>query len=166
MKKTFFLTLLTLVTSISLYSQRDSLYMFDMTAGAEAKKLAVYLYLNDGIIDHKKTFAYFEKGSNKALAKRQVPKECRIKIDKNKKAPEHSYIFTYPAINGVVSKANYSPKSKMYYFYTELDKLKDWKIIEFIFAYQDKNSKKPTAVQLVYRSIATGSVKTRIHELK
>ncbi len=140
--------------------------MFDMTAGAEAKKLAVYLYLNDGIIDQDNPFAYFEKGSTKALAKKQVPKECRIKLKKNKKAPEHSYIFTYPAIDNIVSKANYSPKSKMYYFYTELDGLKDWKIIEFIFAYQGKNKKKPTLAQLVYRSVATGSVKTRIHELK
>lgn len=164
MKKIFTLLLSILLSTFALYSQRDSLHMFDMTIMPNNYTISVFIYTDDGKIDYDTKFNYFLKGSNKKLSKKQVPKECRIKMKRNKKLSEHSYIFTYPALEGVVSNANYSPQSNTYLFFTQLDGKRDMKITDFFFEYEDKKLKKLKSINILYKSFLTGSAKIRTHK--
>lgn len=164
MKKIFTLLLLVLLSTFALYSQRDSLHMFDITIRPNNYTISAFIYTNDGKIDYDTKFNYFLKGSNKKLSKKQIPKECRIKIKRNKKLSEHSYIFTYPALEEVVSNANYSPQSNTYLFFTKLDGKRDMKITELFFEYEDKSLKRLKSVDVVYKSFLTGSAKIRTYK--
>lgn len=164
MKNIFTLLLLMLLSIPSLYAQRDSLHMFDMTIRPNNYTISVFIYTDDGKIDYDTKFVYFLKGTNKQLSKKQVPKECRVKIKRNKKHSDHSYIFKYPAMKGVISNANYSPLSNTYLFYTKLDGKRDMKITDFFFNYENTELKELKSVDVLYKSYMTGSAKIRTYK--
>lgn len=102
MKKILASLLLVFLSTFALYSQRDSLHMFDITIRPNNYTISAFIYTDDGRIDYDTKFNYFLKGSNKKLSKKQIPRECRIKMKRNKKLSEHSYTFTYPDRKSVV----------------------------------------------------------------
>lgn len=165
MKRVAFLfIILTSVFCTTLFAQRDSLYMFEFNTLPKRHSVKVYLYTRDGKIDTHQPFQYFYGNSKTPIPRKDIPKEWRIKLKRNKKMNKYSYTFNYPKLEGVKSYANFDPIHKEYFFFTPLEGKNMYRIIKMIYEYNDEKNSKLQNLKLIYENIATGSIKIREHK--
>ena len=148
----------------TLFAQKDSLYMFEFNTLPKMRTIKVYLYTIDGKIDTRHPFEYFYGNSRTPIPHKDVPKEWRIKLKRNKKMNKYSYAFHYNRLKDVKSFANYDTVNKQYFFYTPLEGKNCYRIIKMIYEYTDEKNTKLKNLKLIYENIAIGSIKIRDHK--
>lgn len=165
MKKIFSLFIILASTFFAtLLAQRDSLYMFEINTLPKKQTVKVYLYTLDGKIDTHNPFKYFYGNSKTAMAKKDIPKEWRIKLKRNKQMNKYSYTFHYRQPKGLKSFANYSPDCNQYLFYTPLEGKNMYRIIKMVYEYDENRNGRLKNLKLIYENIGSGSIKIREHK--
>ena len=123
--------------------------MFEFNTMPKRHTVKVYLYTTDGKIDTHQPFQYFYGNSKVPIPRKDIPKEWRIKLKRNKKMNEYSYTF------------HFDPIHKEYFFFTPLEGKNMYRIIKMIYEYNDEKNSKLQNLKLIYENIATGSIKIR-----
>ncbi len=161
MKKLLTISIFAILCTISSFAQKDSLFMFDIISTPVGENIKVYLNTENGRINDKDPLSYYVNGKTK-LTEKQIRKEYRIKLKRNKDVPyPDSYVFHYKGLKKIKSYANYTASSNEYFFYTPFENTHSYRISKFIYEYETAERKKIKNIKVMYQSFATGTIKIR-----
>lgn len=141
------------------YSQERSMLLFEYDTSPAHNNIEVYLNLKDEKINTEKPFTYYDKKNNKQeIAEKNVPKDLRLKLKKNKKINNYSYFIVSKGIKEIKLSANYSENSNFTTLFFKHEK--QWFIIERLHLYyKDDKEKKLDFTRAICRRFATRDLK-------
>lgn len=133
--------------------------LFEYDTSPAHNNIEVYLNLKDEKINTEKPFTYYDKKNNKQeIAEKNVPKDLRLKLKKNKKINNYSYFIVSKGIKEIKLSANYSENSNFTTLFFKHEK--QWFIIERLHLYyKDDKEKKLDFTRAICRRFATRDLK-------
>lgn len=152
-----------LLSCLSLSQERSDLLMKYITSPLN-NEIEVYMNFIDGKVNKDKPFTYYDITKQKQeIPLKDLKKDFRLKLKKNKKINEDSYVITLNGFKEIQINANYSERSKSTTVFFKPQKA--WyKINKIVFNYQDQKEKKLEKITIFSNQYITGDLK--LFELK
>lgn len=161
----FLATLLICLCAFAQEKQENSVFLFEYATNYTNNNINVFLNLIDGKINEEKPFSYYQNIKNKKteLSNKDLKKEFKLKLKKNKKLGEACYYIIINGFKDYKISANYSDHSKNTTVFLRKDNA--WQQIDKVFfVYKDVNEEKLEKIQLKCKHIPLG--KPILFELK
>lgn len=152
-----------LLSCLSLSQESSDLLMKYITSPLN-NEIEVYMNFIDGKVNKDKPFTYYDITKQKQeIPLKDLKKDFRLKLKKNKKINEDSYVITLNGFKEIQINANYSERSKSTTVFFKPQKA--WyKINKIVFNYQDQKEKKLEKITIFSNQYITGDLK--LFELK
>lgn len=141
------------------FSQESSQLFFEYETQPSYSNIEVYINFKDGKINTDNPFTYYDKLRNrKEIPVKELNKDLRLKLKKNKKINEDSYFIILNGCKDVKIVANYSAHSNSMSIFFKPEKF--WYNIEKItLFYKDDKGKKLDFVKLKCKHFVTRGLK-------
>lgn len=146
------------------FSQERSELLMKYISKPLNNEIEVYINLIDEKVNEKKPFTYYNTTKKKQeIPLKELKKDFRLKLKKNKKINEHSYIVTLNHFKEFQFNVIYNTNSNSTTVFFKPQKA--WyKINKIVFNYQDQKEKKLEKITIFSNQYITGDLK--IFELK
>lgn len=164
MKKLILSFIFTSLLSCLSFSQESSDLLMKYITNPLNNEIEVYINFIDGKVNKDKPFTYYDITKQKQeIPLKNLRKDFRLKLKKNKKINEDSYIITLNGLKKIQINANYSEHSKSTTVFFKPEKV--WYNIEkIVFHYTDSKEKKLEKIKIFSKQYITGDLK--LFELK
>ena len=158
MKKLISSFVFTVTLCIYAFSQERSDLLMEYNSIPSNKKIEVYLNFIDNKINEDKPFTYYIVTNKKQeISSKELKKDFRLKLKKNKKINDDSYLIILNSFKEIQFAANYSDHSKFTTVFYKRNKA--WHNIENItFYYKDSKEKKLDKLKVRCRNIIHGTL--------
>lgn len=168
MKKAF-VFVFALLASQLLLSQDFGFVLLKYILQPQNKTIEVWANLTDHRLDPKNPFSYFwvissRTGEKRELTEDEMRKEFKIKIKKNKKINEDSYILKFNSIKEYDMYLNYHYGTKSYLFYTRMGEKWMYSVTDIYLNYNPEKPDKLKSVKVRSLKMPTGSLHFREYE--
>lgn len=158
-----------LIASQLLLSQNSGFVLLRYILQPQNKTIEVRANLKDHRLDKKNPFSYFwvissRTGERRELTKDEMKKEFKIKIKKNKKINEDSYILKFNSIKEYDMYLNYHYGTKTYLFYTRMGEKWMYSVTDIYLNYDSEKPEKLKSVKVKSLKMPNGSLHFREYE--
>ncbi len=159
MKKITLSFIFSFLLSCFSFSQERSELLMKYISKPLNNEIEVYINFIDQKINEEKPFTYYDITKKKQeIPLKELKKDFRLKLKKNKKINEYSYIITLNNFKEIKLNANYSENSNSTTIFFKPEKA--WyNINKIIFNYQDSKEKKLEKINVFSNQYITGDLK-------
>lgn len=159
MKKAILSFIFTFLLGCFSFSQERSELLMKYISKPLNNEIEVYINLIDEKVNEKKPFTYYNTTKKKQeIPLKELKKDFRLKLKKNKKINEHSYIVTLNHFKEFQFNVIYNTNSNSTTVFFKPQKA--WyKINKIVFNYQDQKEKKLEKITIFSNQYITGDLK-------
>lgn len=141
------------------FSQEKSELLMKYISKPLNNEIEVYINFIDEKVNEDKPFTYYDVTTKKKeIPLKELKKDFRLKLKKNKKINDDSYFITLKGFKDFKISANYSEHSNITTVFFKPQKA--WyKINKIVFNYQDQKEKKLEKITIFSNQFITGDFK-------